>query len=100
MIIFDQFLFTVQIILINIKGLFLTLLAPCISETCIKIKIKVNFYFCSSLCASKGFVKASKAFIKPFDAPQTSVKMRIEVNFLFRSGIVMGRVKVFFLKVI
>ena len=28
-------------------------------------------------------MKALKAFIKPFEAPQRSVKMKIEVNFYF-----------------
>ena len=100
MIIFDQFLFTVQIILINIKGWFVTLPAPCIPESCIKIKTKVNFYFCISLWCLKRFyegLKAFKAFIKPFDVPRASVKI---VNFLSRPGIVTGRVNVFFLKVI
>ena len=36
------------------------------------------------LCsASKGFMKAFKGFIKPFEAPQKSVKMKVQVNFLF-----------------
>ena len=38
-------------------------------------KIKLNFYF---LCgASKSFIKALKAFMKPFEAPQRSVKIKI-----------------------
>ena len=41
--------------------------APCISESCIKIKIYLNFYFQTSF----------KAFIKPFDAPQRSAKIKI-----------------------
>ena len=51
----------------------LTLPAPCISESCIKIKIK--------------------AFIKPFEAPQRSVKIKISVNFFSLSGMEAGRVK-------
>ena len=46
----------------------------CISESCIKIKINSNFYFHHS---SKGFMKALKAFIKPFETPQRSVKIKI-----------------------
>ena len=42
-----------------------------------EIKIKLNFYFHTSLCASKGFMKALKAFIKPFEAAQRSVKIKI-----------------------
>ena len=38
-------------------------------------KIDLNFYFHTSLYASKGFMKALKAFIKPFEAPQRSVKI-------------------------
>ena len=41
------------------------------SESCIEIIIEADFYFHTSLCASKGFMKA---FIKPFGAPQRSVK--------------------------
>ena len=40
----------------------LTLNVPCISESCIEIKIKL---------------KTLKAFIKPFEAPQRSVKTKI-----------------------
>ena len=37
------------------------------------------------LCgASKGFMKALKALIKPFGAPQRSVKIKIKLNFLFQ----------------
>ena len=42
----------------------LTLNVPCISESCIEMKIKLNFYFHTSLCASKGFMKAFKVFVK------------------------------------
>ena len=36
------------------------------------------------LCgASKGFMKALKAFIKYFEEPQRSVKIKIELNFYF-----------------
>ena len=45
-------------------------------------KINLNFYFPTFLCAS-GFVKASKAFIKPFDAPQRCAKIRIKLIFTF-----------------
>ena len=45
---------------------FLTLSAPCILEFCIKMKITSNFYCRTSLFASKGYLKAFKAFIKPF----------------------------------
>ena len=46
-------------------------------------KINLNFYFHTSLGASEGFMKAFKAFIKPFEAPQRSVKIKIHVNFYF-----------------
>ena len=35
--------------------------------------------------ASKGFMKALKVFIKPFEAPQ-SVKIKIQVNFHFNTA--------------
>ena len=38
-------------------------------------KIKLNFHF--TLGASKGFMKACKAFISPFEAPQRSGKIKI-----------------------
>ena len=54
------------------KKKLLTLPVSCILESCSKIKINVN------LCrASKGFMKAFKPFIKPFEATQRSVKIKI-----------------------
>ena len=51
----------------------LTLSAPCISENRVKIKINLNAFIFTHLCgASKGFMKAFKAFIKPFESPQRS----------------------------
>ena len=47
---------------------FLTLPAPSISESCIEIKIKLKFYFHTSLWCLN---------IKPFEAPQRSVKIKI-----------------------
>ena len=48
----------------------LTLPAHSVSESCIKIKINFNIFIVTLLCgASKGFMKAFKAFIKPFEAP-------------------------------
>ena len=64
----------------------LTLLAPCVSESYLKIKINLNFYFALLCGASKGFMKASKAFIKPFERPQRSVKIKILINFSFFVG--------------
>ena len=59
-------------------------------------KIQLNFYFHISLwclkrffeglCgASKGFIKALKAFIKSFEAPQRSAKINILLNFHFNT---------------
>ena len=43
------------------------------------------------LCgASKGFMKAFKACINPFEVPQRSVKINIELNFFSSSGIGTG----------
>ena len=55
----------------------LTLKDPFISESCIEIKIELNFIFTLLCGASKGFMKAFKAFIKPFEAPQRNVKIKI-----------------------
>ena len=52
--------------------IYLSLPVPCISESCIKIKIKLNFYFDTSLWCLKRFL--------PFEAPQRSVKIKIEVS--------------------
>ena len=35
--------------------------------------------------ASKGFMKAFKALIKPFEAPQRSVNIKSQVNFYFNT---------------
>ena len=40
-------------------------------------KIKLNFIFTLLYYASKGFMKAFKAFIKPLEALEKSVKMKI-----------------------
>ena len=40
-------------------------------------KIELIFIFTLLCGASKGFTKAFKAFIKPFEAPQRSVKIKI-----------------------
>ena len=40
-------------------------------------EINLNFIFTLPCRASKGFMKALKALIKPFEAPQRSVKMKI-----------------------
>ena len=48
-----------------------------ISESCIEIKLNLNFIFILLCGASKGFMKALKTFIKLFEAPQRSVKIKI-----------------------
>ena len=50
---------------------------PGTSESCIKIKINLNFYFHTFWWCLKGFMKDFKPFIKPFEAPQGSVKSKI-----------------------
>ena len=43
-----------------------------------KVKKLSQIFIFTLLCgASKGFMKALKAFIKPFEAPQRSVKIKI-----------------------
>ena len=53
------------------------------SQTKRKNELKILF---SLLCvASKGFMKALKAFMKPFESPQGSVKIKILINFYFNT---------------
>ena len=63
----------------------LTIPVPCISKSSIEIKIKLNFYFHTSL-------RCLKVFIKPFEVAQ-SVKIKISVNFFRSSGIGTERIK-------
>ena len=50
-------------------------------------KEKSQIFIFTFLCgASKGFMKALKAFIKPFEAPQRSVKIKISLNFYFNTA--------------
>ena len=55
----------------------------------LKWKLGWTFIFTLLYSVSKGFMKAFKAFIKPFEAPPRNLK----INFLSLSGIGMGRVK-------
>ena len=49
-----------------------------------KEKKLTSIFIFTLLCgASKGFMKALKAFIKPFEVPQRSVKIKILINFYF-----------------
>ena len=63
--------------------IYLTLLVPFpdeerkLSEIFINLKLRCG--------ASKGFMKALKAFIKPFEALQGSVKIEIYANFYFKT---------------
>ena len=52
----------------------LILPVPCISESCIEIKIQFNFYFHTSLRCLKRFYEGLH---KTFEAPQRSVKIEI-----------------------
>ena len=56
---------------------YLTLPVRYISESCIEIKIKLIFFFTLLCGASKGFMKAFKAFKKPFEVPQISVNFSL-----------------------
>ena len=67
-------------------------------ESRIKMKIKLNFYFRTLCSVPKGFMKALKAFIKPFETPQRSVKIKTQLNFFSSSG-VKGQQKLFKKKV-
>ena len=52
----------------------LTLLLLYISESCIEIKINLNFCFPTFLCCLKRFYES---LVKPFEAQQRSVKIKI-----------------------
>ena len=64
----------------------LILPAPRISEICIKIKNNLNFFFILLCGTSKGFMKALKAFIKPFAALERSAKIKIKLIFSLHAG--------------
>ena len=46
-----------------------------------KRKLTYIFIFTFLYGVSKGFMKALKALIKPFEAPKRSVKVKISLNF-------------------
>ena len=50
-----------------------------------KKKLTQVFIFALLFGASKGFLKAFKALIKPFEAPQRSVNIKSQVNFYFNT---------------
>ena len=50
-----------------------------------KKKLTQVFIFALLFGASKGFMKAFKALIKPFEAPQRSVNIKSQVNFYFNT---------------
>ena len=53
-----------------------------------KVKKLSQIFIFTLLCgASKGFMKAFKAFIKPFDTPQRSVKIKLTLIFSLRPGL-------------
>ena len=60
-------------------GQFCTLNLPamCTTESCIKKKLTLIFILTLFCGASKGFVKAFKAFIKPSEVPKRSFKIKI-----------------------
>ena len=60
-----------------------TLSYPCISESCIKIKINLNFYFHNSLWCLKRSYEGFKAIIKPLEVPQRSEKIKFKFIFSF-----------------
>ena len=66
--------FPISFFFIGITFLFLTLLAPCTSEICIKIKINLHFYFHTSFLRLKKFYES------------TTNKCENEKFFLFRPG--------------
>ena len=72
----------------------LTLNVPCISKSCVEIKIKLNFYFHTSLWCLKRFYEGLKGIHKTFEATQRSVEIKIQLNFFSSSGIGTERVKI------
>ena len=73
--------FEILIIEVRISDV-LTLSVWCISENCIEIKIKLNFFFILLCRASNSFMNSFKASIKPSEASQRSVKIKDQINFL------------------
>ena len=59
-----------------------TLPVPILDE---ERKLIYTFIFKLLCGASKDFMKALKAFIEPFEAPQRSVKINTYVNFYFNT---------------
>ena len=86
---------SVHLMKITIIGNFLvnplTLPVPCISESCIEIKIKLNFCFHTSLWCIRRFYKGLKALIKPFKVPQRSVKTKLKLKLIFSLRPELGR---------
>ena len=69
----NHFLTAIRVFQLN-----LTLPVPCISESFIEIKIKLNFYFHISLwCIKRFYYGLLGLYIKPFEAPQRSLKIKI-----------------------
>ena len=68
----------------DVVPLFLTLPVPILDEERKLTQILILTILCGP---AKGFMKALKAFIKLFEAPQRSVKILIYLNFFTFSGI-------------
>ena len=66
---------------------------PCISKSCIEIKIKLNFYFYSSFWGLKRFYKGLKRLRKTFWDTTKKCENKNLTYFFSSSGIEMGRVK-------
>ena len=73
--------------------LYLTYHALCISESCIKIKINLNFYFHTSLWCLKWFYEGLLGLHKTFKDTKKKCENKILSYFsLFSTGIATGRV--------
>ena len=64
----------------DVVPLFLTLPVPILDEERKLTQILILTILCGP---AKGFMKALKAFIKLFEAPQKNMKIKISVNFYF-----------------
>ena len=49
-------------------------------KDCIEIKIKLNFYYHTSLWCLKGFMKTFKAFTEPFETPQEDTTRSVKIK--------------------
>ena len=75
------------------RKFFLTLPVPCISESCIEIKIKLNFYFYTSFWCLKRFCERLKGVHKTFRGTTKKCENKNLIYFFSSSGVRTGNLK-------